>query len=93
MTFNAVNVLSVSIQEIDPSIQLRVFPNPTSSAFTVQSNKMFGSLKVYDIFGHLLANPRFAPTQQFQLMVENYPNGIYFVQADNSGFERVVVAH
>ncbi len=93
MTFNAVNVLSVSINEIDPSIQLKVFPNPTSSAFTIQSNKMFGSLKVYDIFGHLLANPRFAPTQQFQLMVENYPNGIYFVQADNSGFERVVVAH
>lgn len=93
MTFNAVNVLSVSIKEIDPSIELKVFPNPTSAALTVESNKTFKALKVYDIFGHLLDNPHFSPTQQYQLSVENYPNGIYFIQADSSRFERVVVAH
>lgn len=67
---------------------LRIYPNPTSEKFTVQSSKLVSetAISVYDIQGKLLLSEKMLPQNgSFTIDVSSFENGVYFVKISSEG--------
>lgn len=58
-----------------------VFPNPCSEKFTIESNLIFDSIEIYNIYGELVyAIPSSNAKLSMDINIVERPNGIYFVK-------------
>ncbi|WP_425075741.1 T9SS type A sorting domain-containing protein [Psychroserpens sp. S379A] len=83
--YDITDVLSVSEFEDNT---FTVFPNPTNSKLTIQSNVDIHDISIVDINGRILKTfDNLEASQNVNLDVENLSNGIYFlkIQADSKG--------
>jgi hypothetical protein len=72
--------LSVSIQSTNNTQStITLFPNPTSSNFTITSTDKIESVKVYNLIGEemLITTPN---NNQSTININQFSNGIYFVE-------------
>jgi uncharacterized protein (TIGR02145 family) len=78
-----------SINEIDINAKVRIFPNPTSSSFSIQLPPTFGTLEKLEIFnsvGQMVG--RYKTVDNID--ISGYPNGLYFVVVRGESGERVI---
>lgn len=71
-------------QRSDHSNQFKIYPNPTTGAFTVQGAT--GAIEVYDLFGRKVTE-----TRQQEIDLSEQPKGMYVVRAGQA--VRKVVLH
>lgn len=67
----------VADNEVQKSdLELRVFPNPSSNKFYIESNEPIEEVVVFDCFGAIVA----IQAEPFEINLENVSRGVYFVQ-------------
>ena len=71
-----------SVNELVQNVSLSVYPNPTKDLLNVISSEKFTSLKLFDVNGRLLQS-----TEDNQLTMLKYPEGIYFMKILFPGYE------
>jgi hypothetical protein len=76
---------ATSIEPINTSAQIKLFPNPFSDNLTIKAFGFTGKnieVKMYDIFGRVvLSQPIFF--SYLKLNTDNFPPGVYFVKVNN----------
>jgi hypothetical protein len=84
---NADSSIISSILQEQPTIQTKIFPNPASNIFSVQTElpkENFTRFSIYDVNGelvHTLLEDNFkAGTNVFSFNTRHLPNGIYFLK-------------
>jgi len=71
---------AVGIQEINnQQSQIEIFPNPTTTTFTITSSDKIESIKVYNIIGELLFTETPNNTQS-TINISQFSKGIYFAE-------------
>jgi uncharacterized delta-60 repeat protein len=80
-TYKSNNVNTGLDAEIEPTSNILVYPNPSSSVvnFYVSSNLVGGQLNIYNIIGELVQSVKLQ-TENFILDTENLPNGVYITE-------------
>ena len=77
----------VSVNEEDKKEDnFKIFPNPTTGQFTIQTQSIFGEsdICVRDILGRIVLQEKLqSPNQTFN--ISNQPKGLYFVEFDYIG--------
>jgi len=76
---------ATSINEMDISVlssNVSIFPNPFSSATTIQSNTNLenATLTVYNSFGQQVKESKNISGQSITFLRDNLPNGIYYIR-------------
>lgn len=81
-TFNIVT--STSIDELQTDSELTLFPNPTSSSFTINVDERVidNTATIRDITGRIITAVQLS-SGNVQLTTENFSNGIYLVSVEN----------
>ncbi len=75
--FDITNVLSV--EDFD-EVEFSIFPNPTKSKLSIQSNVAISEFSIVDINGRVLfPNNNLSHSQEISINVENLSNGVYFL--------------
>lgn len=78
-TFNAVN--SLTIKTVEPEAgAFRISPNPASREIFLQSEFALGDIRVLNALGGVM-DARHFESSNASLSVENWPAGVYFIQA------------
>jgi len=84
----------VAVRETE---QLLVWPNPTSGILNIQftnQNPPFTEIKIYDVSGKIVDVVETfygASLQTAQIDLSRFPDGTYFLQAENGAMTKVVV--
>jgi uncharacterized repeat protein (TIGR01451 family) len=90
--------LSVStctgIHEVSGSPTLRLYPNPNSGSFTLETTGAVGSeYHIYDMLGQVIRQGAITTSRQY-IDLDNTPSGIYtLVISSTSGAVRLTVVH
>ena len=67
---------------------LRLFPNPTSDSFTIQSTQLGveTNVSIYDIRGRMVSSEKgVSQNGTFTLNISSFENGVYFVKISSEG--------
>jgi type IX secretion system substrate protein/carboxypeptidase-like protein/von Willebrand factor type A domain-containing protein len=77
-------------------LSVKVYPNPTSGQFTIESTKDLGEIFITDFTGKILMRlPAATKSNRWQVDLSQYPSGVYlakYITTDNKwGAEKVVV--
>ena len=75
--------ISTSIGDIMNSVELNVYPNPSSSYITVQSNESYSLITVIDLNGKELIRNKKGGNNQI-IDVSNLANGMYMVRVEGA---------
>lgn len=89
MSFNCIS----GIEENDSNANINLFPNPASNDITINSDKEFETIEIYNPLSQLVYSIKVNQTTSLQLNVSGLSNGIYFVKIDNSIVKKVSVEH
>ena len=77
-------------------LSVKIYPNPSSGRFTIESNKDIKELFVADFTGKILMRLAAARNRKWRVDMGNYPSGMYLVKYitnDNKwGAEKIVIA-
>jgi hypothetical protein len=84
-TSAATNVIGLSLNDLEATVNLRLFPNPSTGIFNLEAAGLSGkvNLKLYDVFGKLLQNihDETANGSYNTVMDLNaYASGVYFIE-------------
>ena len=83
-----------STSDISPDqVDIRVFPNPTSGRFTIDSGADIDFVAVYNFSGQLIQQHK-PESQELQLDLSQWPSGVYTLQLSISGMlhlDRVII--
>ena len=71
-----------SVNEINKKIvsEVYVYPNPSNGIFEIKADKNISLVKVYDMFGRLLASQNLINSMIHKVDLSLYPKGMYQVQ-------------
>ena len=61
---------------------LSIFPNPTSSFLTIQSNNLISPISIYDITGKLVLQNK-GNSNEIILDISNLNSGLYFIKSNS----------
>jgi hypothetical protein len=61
---------------------LSIFPNPTSSFLTIQSNNLISPISIYDITGKLVLQNK-GNSNEIILEISNLNSGLYFIKSNS----------
>jgi hypothetical protein len=64
-----------AINEPLPNQQIQIYPNPSTSQFTITTNQQIQNIKIYNPLAELIIQ-----TKQLTIDLTNQPSGIYFIQ-------------
>jgi hypothetical protein len=66
--------------------EISLFPNPTSSSFTIKSKTLPDNFEIYNALGQIIENSKIISNQDLNISVESLKEGIYFIKLtrDNS---------
>jgi hypothetical protein len=72
---------TVGLDKLNKKIELNLFPNPTNSLFTIQTNEPINELSITNLLGSKIKDYNFLlqPTKIIQLDVTDLPAGTYFI--------------
>ncbi|MBP7809593.1 MAG: T9SS type A sorting domain-containing protein [Bacteroidia bacterium] len=82
-TLNIIKQTTIGIKEIDYKILNRVtiFPNPTSSNFSIKYDGFVKKVELYDIAGHLIqSNLINGEVEEYSIEIPNLSDGLYFIK-------------
>lgn len=86
----AVNT-TLSISEINFENNLRVFPNPSSSNVTIQSDlHELKNLQVIDVTGKTVILKESINSKENIINISNLENGVYFLKVNNTVLKRII---
>ncbi|MDL2315210.1 leucine-rich repeat protein [Bacteroidales bacterium OttesenSCG-928-C19] len=80
--FFIVEIKSTDINKIK-NTDVRVYPNPTTGKIEIEALSLPNDIKVFNIIGELIIDIK----NQSSIDLSSYPNGIYFIQIDNSTYK------
>lgn len=87
--FNQTNLIITAIEDLAQSIQLQVFPNPTSDRLNIEwqeSTQMGFALKLFDANGRLYwSNEPSSGNTQATVDLSTYTPGTYYLYLNNQG--------
>lgn len=93
-TFGIQNNCPVGIDESDISKNVILFPNPANGIIHIASlNETINSVKIFDTCSHLLHSRETQQLQKISLDLNNYPDGVYFIQVNDAMPKKVVLIH
>lgn len=72
-----------------------LYPNPANDLFVVSAKERINSIRVYDIFGHLVYEDKETATNSVAVNTESFSNGAYFVtieSAQGKSTQRLMIA-
>ena len=72
--------LSVGVAEEKQEEEIAVFPNPSTSLFTIQSNDEIISIEIFDVCGKMILNEIVDNETIKTLNLQSRANGIYFAK-------------
>ena len=78
------------INQISENTQLNIYPNPANNLITIDANDVV-EVKLFDVVGKQITS-----TQQNQIDVSNFNNGVYFIQVQTkqgNTSQKVIVQH
>jgi hypothetical protein len=67
----------VSVHELQPRSNTKVYPNPASDFITIEDDGM-EQLRIFNSSGLLMMEASLLNTDQYVLSVRNWPAGIYY---------------
>jgi len=70
-----INVITTGIDNINLNSEINIFPNPTSSQLTIDTEQNISEVKIIDITGKMIMI-----TKENTINVANLSDGIYFIQ-------------
>lgn len=90
-TFNAKNDELVKIEENEQKLVISAYPNPTTSTITVQFSASYsGYLQLYDLKGQLVWEDLVAESNQIQLDLSAFENGLYLLRNQDNYTIRII---
>lgn len=96
-TVNALHVLelisiNLGINEIQKSLEISLFPNPTHGSITLSSLNGFdfSRISIHDLSGKLLFKDNFSARKFAKIDVSHLPKGMYFLKASNNYEEKQI---
>lgn len=82
---------AVGIPQKTEQLELVAFPNPSSGSITVKGNRN-NNIVLRDIAGRVVLEGKLTKENDYSLLVNNLPEGIYFCSFENSTvFKKIVV--
>jgi hypothetical protein len=89
-------VVQPDVKQPDNILTVKIYPNPTSGRFTIESKKEFKEIYITDFTGKILMKLSAADKKgRWQVDIGNYPSGAYLVKyitGDNKwGAEKVIL--
>jgi hypothetical protein len=69
--------------EIDPQAGIRIYPNPNSGAFTVESGTGLDLLLINEL-GQVIRNLKLTEGNKYKVQVNDLANGIYFITSQGN---------
>jgi len=87
----------VDIRQPDNVLSIKLYPNPTTGQFTIETNKELKDIFITDFTGKILMRLEVAGNKgKWQADIRQYPSGVYLVKyitkENKWGAEKVVVA-
>ncbi|MGI9540550.1 MAG: immunoglobulin-like domain-containing protein, partial [Flavobacteriaceae bacterium] len=80
------NGLSLSDMEI---MELKIFPNPTSSIWQIKSSRIIESIALFNLIGkRLMYKETFS--DQIQIDATSFPDGIYLILINKNNMVRLI---
>jgi hypothetical protein len=78
---------AVNVPVIKASIQINVFPNPTSDIIRIQSSENIQRVTINNMLGQRILEKtgNFANTE---INLNGWNNGVYFIQLEGNGFKQ-----
>ena len=89
MSFNCIT----GIEETDSYANIQLFPNPASNDITINSDKEFETIEIYNPLSQLVYSAKVNETKSLSISVSGLSNGIYFIKVDNREVKKVSVEH
>lgn len=78
---STIHLYNVGIEDFSSKNDVKLYPNPSSGSFTVESDSEIETLKIYDLAGRLILN-REIGSKTTVVYLNNDLQGIYLVQLD-----------
>ncbi len=80
-----------SINEINASKKIIIYPNPTTGVVNISSSQAIDNVEVFDVTGKLVLSYRNDTHQKhIELDLSAFGNGIYFIQTHNQNAEKTL---
>lgn len=80
ITYNFTVEYPLATEPIENTFEVKVFPNPTSNYFVVESEAIRNAqIQVFNAIGQQIQLPSFPSTNQVLFKTQDLPKGIYFV--------------
>lgn len=73
----------VSIRKSGDASYIDIWPNPTNSSITINSNSQINDISLYDISGRIIQKYN-GIGQQAEIDISIYPSGVYIIKVENS---------
>ena len=89
MSFNCIS----EIGENDSQATINLFPNPASNDITINSDKEFETIEIYNPLSQLVYSEKVNQTRSLSVNVSDLANGIYFIKVDNSVIKKISISH
>jgi len=70
---------ALSVQEIELSQSLRVYPNPVTNSLTIQAQMTIKEIVVFNLLGQQMSGLT-TNANRVSIDMSNYPTGIYFAK-------------
>jgi hypothetical protein len=83
-TFNAQNSQTIGVSNPENQVNLRIYPNPNTGHFRLESNQDLGLIKVFNTTGQQVYQQATELTNHAELHLTALPEGVYLVQAGNT---------
>ena len=83
-----------SVEDIDKSLGLKVYPNPTSDFINLQFEKSIDNeieISVFDFSGRLLLNKMYSNQKTIKLNISDLDNGIYLIKIRTGQVNTLVI--
>ena len=89
------NASTIGIKQVAGSKeQVRVWPNPANTVIQVTgNNNNTGDIQVTDVLGNVLIQNSEIVNQNCTLDVGGLPNGLYFIEINNSSVQKIIIQH
>ncbi|WP_372935543.1 polysaccharide lyase family 7 protein [Seonamhaeicola sp.] len=90
MEFRVFETESLSINEINNTSEVKLWPNPATNQVNIEFNNIFHTLKVYDYIGKLVVNQ---PIKNNLIDTSNLKSGLYIFQlsGNNSTVSKTII--
>lgn len=63
---------------------VRIYPNPAKGNITIQASEALSEVKLYNLAGQQMETYTLADGSKMQLLVADYANGVYYIQAKSA---------